>query len=197
MLMALIVLVVLAIALLRGGSLYNLTTVPLRWVPLVLIALGVQLLIFTPFRATPLISIGTPVLYLLSMGLLIIWVALNRHIPGMGLMAIGLLMNFAAISANGGYMPVDPELARYTGQIRHYQTEGLPVANNSIASDEGVRLWLLTDILPVPPFIPFASVLSIGDVFLTIGASLFVVRTLGTTMPIAETQIAPKDQQYN
>jgi hypothetical protein len=141
----------------------------------------VQLLIFTPFRAEPLIPAWTTQLYMLSMALLIVWVALNWRIPGMALMALGLLSNFAAIAANGGYMPVSPESARYAGRLERYTTEGLPVANNSIATDDQVRLWPLTDILPIPAGLPFANVYSIGDVLLTIGGALLCYRAIRWT----------------
>jgi hypothetical protein len=178
MISVVILLPVIAVALLRGGSLVNLVELRLRWVPLVVAALAVQLLIFTPFRAEPLISAWTPQLYMLSMALLTAWIALNWRIPGMALMALGLLSNFAAIAANGGYMPVSPESARYAGRLANYATEGPPVANNSIANGDMARLWPLTDILPIPAGLPFANVYSIGDVLLTIGGALLCYRTI-------------------
>src|SRR5262245_36424717 len=108
MISVVILLPVILVALSRGGALVNLIELRLRWVPLVLAALALQLLIFTPFRLEPLISGWTTQLYLLSMGMLIVWVALNWRIPGMAIMALGLLSNFVAIAANGGYMPVAP-----------------------------------------------------------------------------------------
>jgi hypothetical protein len=178
MISVVILLPVVAAALLRGGSLIHLAELRLRWVPLVLAALAVQLLIFTPFRAESLIPGWTPQLYLLSMAMLTIWVALNWRIPGMAVMALGLLSNFVAIAANGGYMPVSPESAQLAGRLQHYAAEGLPVANNSIATGDQARLWLLTDILPIPAGLPFANVYSIGDVLLTIGGALLCYRAI-------------------
>ena len=178
MISVVILLPVIAVALLRGGALVNLVELRLRWAPLVLAALAVQLLIFTPFRAEPLIQAWTTQLYMLSMALLTLWVGLNWRIPGMALMALGLLSNFAAIAANSGYMPVSPESARYAGRLERYAAEGLPVANNSIATGDQARLWLLTDILPIPAGMPFANVYSIGDVLLTLGGALLCYRTI-------------------
>jgi Family of unknown function (DUF5317) len=189
MISVVILLPVIAVALLRGGALVNLMELHLRWVPLVLAALAVQLLIFTPFRAAPLIPAWTIQLYLLSMAMLTLWVALNWRIPGMALMALGLLSNFVAIAANGGYMPVAPESARYAGRLARYTSEGLPVANNSIATGDQARLWLLTDILPIPAGVPFANVYSVGDVLLTIGGALFCYRTI--RQPAAAPAAAP------
>jgi hypothetical protein len=178
MISVVILLPVIAVALLRGGSLINLVELRLRWAPLVLAALAIQLLIFTPFRAEPLILAWTTQLYMLSMALLTVWVALNWRIPGMALMALGLLMNFAAITANGGYMPVSAESARYAGRLDRYATDGPPVANNSIATGDQARLWPLTDILPIPAGLPFANVYSVGDVLLTLGGALLCYRTI-------------------
>ena len=178
MLMVFIVILVSAVALLRGGSLGNFVDLRLRWGLLAAAGCAVQLLIFTPGLETPLIAVLTVPLYILSMALLIGWVAANWRIPGMAIMAAGLLMNLAAIVANGGRMPVSPDQARYAGTIGHYATEGLAVAHNSVAVADGVRLWLLTDILALPAGFPFANVYSIGDVLLTVGACLLCWRTI-------------------
>jgi hypothetical protein len=178
MLMVLTVLLVSVVALLRGGSLRNFSELHLRWIPLAIGSFALQLLIFTPFRRAPLIAVWTIQLYELSMALLVVWVAVNWRIPGAALMACGLLANFAAILANGGYMPVSPESARYAGQIARYATEGPPIANNSLAIDGPVQLWPLTDIIALPGWVPFAAVFSIGDVLLTLGAALLCYRTI-------------------
>lgn len=178
MLRLVIVLVVVVAALLRGGSLRRFAELQLRWVPLVLAGLGLQLLIFTPFRETAIIPTATAALYLLSMLLLAGWVAGNRHVPGILLIAAGVLMNLAAIAANNGYMPVDPLAAQYAGIIDNYPQGEQPIANNSFAAAQGVRLWILTDIFPVPGRIPLATVYSLGDILLTTGVGILCYRTM-------------------
>jgi hypothetical protein len=171
--------VVVLMALARGGSLANFAQLRLRWLPLVAAGFGTQLVIFTPLRgALGLSGVAIPALYLLSMALLTLWVALNRQVPGMALMALGLLSNFAAIAANGGYMPVSPASASFAGTLARYQEEGGTRHNNSLATDEDVRLWWLTDILPLPRQMPFSSVLSIGDLVLTVGAGRLCYQTV-------------------
>ena len=178
MMMPLVVALVSIAALLRGGSLRNFDSLHIRWIPLAIGGFVLQLLIFTPFRKAPLIAGATPQLYILSMAILTVWVGLNRRIPGMSLMAAGLLMNFTAIVANGGYMPVSPASARYAGTIANYESEGPQVANNSLATDSGPRFWLLTDIIPLPKELPFANVFSVGDLFLTTGVGILCYRTI-------------------
>lgn len=177
----LIILIVIIVALLRGGSLHNLAAVRLRWLPLVFASLALQLLIFTPFRTVPLISVATPWLYMLSMLLLTAWVAANRHIPGMLLMAAGLLLNLAAIAANGGYMPIALERASVYGTSATFTDGGRH--NNSIALATGqAYLWLLTDIIAIP----FAGVFSVGDVLLTLGVAICCYRAIRPAMMQAQ-----------
>ncbi|MEO7913638.1 MAG: DUF5317 domain-containing protein [Roseiflexaceae bacterium] len=191
MLRLVVIVLVIIVALLRGGSLRNFAAVQLRWLPLVIAGFILQLLIFTPFARSPLVAFATVPIYLLSMILLVIWVAANWRIPGMALIALGLLLNVIAISMNGGHMPVSPESARYAGTIDNYASEGALVANNSIATQDNVRFWLLTDIIAIPKQVPFANVISIGDVLLTIGVGSLCYRTIRHAPALAESEIAP------
>lgn len=195
MLRVAIVLVVILAALLRGGSLRRFAEVELRALPLVFGGLALQLLIFTPFRDEPLIPFATEAIYLLSMALILAWVWLHRRLPGLWLVLIGVAMNTAAIVANGGYMPVAPLAAEYAGNSANYATEGAPIANNSLAVEEA-RLWLLTDIFPLPAAIPLANVYSLGDILLTVGASIFCYRAMLDPQALADTRrgAAPAEQ---
>jgi len=179
-----VILAVISVALWRGGSLRNFAAIELRGLALVFGSLGLQLLIFTPFVDQALIPFATGALYLLSMALLIVWVWLNRGLPGIWLVAAGVLMNTVAIAANGGQMPVEPLAAQYAGRLAAYATDGPAIANNSLATSTGVQLWLLTDIFPVPAGIPLANVFSLGDLLLTTGVGMFCYRVIcGSTTP--------------
>jgi hypothetical protein len=185
MLMPSIVALAIVVALFRGGSLRHFGKLHLRWIPLVGASLVLQLLLFTPFSKTSLVAFAVPELYMASMLLLVAWVALNWRIPGMALLAAGLLCNTIAIAVNGGHMPVSPESATYAGRIANYATEGLAVDNNSIATNSNVHLWILTDILALPRWFPLANVFSIGDVLIVVGACLLCYRTMLGKLPAA------------
>lgn len=176
MLRVLVVLAVIAAALLRGGSLRGFAGVRVRLVAVALGSLLIQLLIFPRSGEALLPSALIVGLYLLSMAMLVWWVWMNRQLPGIGLIGAGVVLNLMGIAANGGYMPVDPEAAIYAGRGMVY--EGSAVVNNSLASDQNVRLWLLTDIFPVPAGIPFATVYSLGDILLTTGVGMLCYRTM-------------------
>jgi hypothetical protein len=190
MLRLVIIVLVIVVALLRGGSLRYLAAVHLRWLPLVIASFVLQLLIFTPFTRAPLVAYATVPIYALSMFLLVIWVAANWRIPGMTLIAIGLALNVIAITANGGHMPVSIESARYAGRIGNYASAGAFVANNSIVAQDNVRFWLLTDIIAIPKQVPFATVISIGDILLTIGIGSLCYRTIRHAPALAEPALA-------
>lgn len=183
MLMPSIVALAIIVALLRGGSLRHFGMLQLRWIPLVVASLVLQLLLFTPLSKALVIAFAIPELYVVSMLLLVAWVVLNWRIPGMALLATGLLFNTIAIAVNGGYMPVSPESAAYAGRISNYATEGLAINNNSIATNSNVHFWILTDILPLPHWFPLANVFSIGDVLIVAGACLLCYRTVLGKLP--------------
>ena len=178
MLRLLTIILVIAVALLRGGSLRNLATVKLRWLPLVIVGFVLQLLIFTPFASSPLIAFATLPIYVLSLALLAIWVAANWRIPGMTLIAIGLALNVIVIAANGGHMPVFPDSARLAGQYDMLVAESPRTSKHLPMEKDQVRLWLLSDIIAIPQGVPGASVLSVGDLVLTVGIAILCYSTI-------------------
>jgi hypothetical protein len=175
--LALIVLVIV-VALLRGGSLLNIAAVRLRWLPLVIAGFVLQLLIFTPFARSPLVAFATLPIYVLSLALLAIWVAANWRISGMALIAIGLALNVAVIAANGGHMPVLPEGARLAGQYEALSADDPSTSKHLMMEPDQVQLWLLSDIIVIPHGVPGASVLSLGDLALTVGIAILCYSTI-------------------
>lgn len=169
---------VIVVALLRGGSLRNFAAIQLRWLPLVIAAFVLQVLIFTPFAQTPLVAFATLPIYVLSLSLIAIWVAANWRVPGMALIAIGLALNVIVIAANGGHMPVFPESARLAGQYDAIAADDPSTSKHALLPMEQARLWLLSDIIAIPRGVPGAVVLSVGDIVLTVGIAILCYSTL-------------------
>lgn len=178
MLRVVIIFAVVAYALLRGGTLANFARLRVRRLSLILGSFAIRMLIDTPFMAGSLVSFWTVPLFLVSFGLLIWWVWENRHLPGGTLIGAGTIMNLAAVTANGGAMPVDPVAALYAGKPFDDAATASAAADVHRAFGEQVQLWLLTDIFPVPAGIPFAAVYSLGDIILTVGIAILCYRTL-------------------
>lgn len=181
MLRVTIVAAVIAVALLRGGSLRNFAALPIRWATLAILGFALQPLTFLVLAEIPRLAWATTPIYLLSMALLCAWVALNWRIPGMPLIAAGLLMNLLAVAANGGHMPVDPAAARFAGVYDDLVGLDPAVSKHMLAVDGQTRLWLLTDVVGLPKGLPFAPVWSLGDIVLTTGIALLCYRTMRLT----------------
>jgi len=160
------VLLVLAIAviasLLRGGRFHRLAKAPLEHVWLLFLGVGLQvasdvLVIAEVLEPTGAVSYG---LLLASQLVVIAWVLRNWQLPGLVLVALGLLLNAIVMAANGA-MPVDPDAIAALGRDSSELVRG-----KHVVMDDDTRLPWLADIWPVPPL---RSIISVGDVVLAAG----------------------------
>ena len=168
------ILIGLALGAALGGRPRRLGQLPLRWNVLVFGSLAIQLFLFTG------LSIPAPVvtvLYLLSGGLVIAWLARNLSIPGIACVILGGLSNFVAIAVNGGRMPVEPNLlaqARGAGYVSALAA-GRVTSNSSLADSHTSLRWLTDQILIPPPW-PLPTVLSVGDIVIALGVIWLITR---------------------
>src|SRR5919204_5978464 len=106
MALALPLLVGLAVAPLLGGRWSRLAEVRLRWAALFYGGLAVRFVAFPayalPWRTPDRVAV---VLWILSYVLLAVAVGRNLRVPGIPLVAVGLVANLAAILRNGGQKP--------------------------------------------------------------------------------------------
>ncbi len=103
MVLSIAVILAILIGLATGGSLRSFGTVRFRLLPLVFIALLIQIAIFTPIAGdTDLIHRIGPWVYVGTIAMLLAFMALNLAIPGMKLILLGTLLNGLVIVANGG-----------------------------------------------------------------------------------------------
>lgn len=149
---------------LAGGQLRRLSELRFRAVPLVLAALLVQIVIISIIpggneSVRQAAHVGS---YLI----VFVFFALNRRVPGMWLIAVGALMNFVAITANGGVMPADSDALRRAGLE---DTEG-EFANSQALDDP--KLLVLGDRFAIPESWPASNVFSVGDVLIVLGAAV-------------------------
>jgi hypothetical protein len=150
---------------LLGGRLEHLSRVRFRWAPLALLGLAVQIALFSD----PLSDVGAdagPPVYVASTVAVLVAVLRNLDIPGLAIIAIGASSNLAAILANGGYMPADPEAVAAVGGIAP------GYSNSSIVAEPALEP--LTDIFATPTWLPFANVFSIGDVLIAVGVAVTI-----------------------
>ena len=126
---------------LLGGRLDRLAELRLRWVPLILLGLAVQAVIFTDAGGR-LVGGAGPALYIASTAAVFVAVLRNIRVPGVALIAIGAGCNLAAIVANAGYMPADPAAIASIG--------GLPPGYTNSDVVEHAALLPLTDLFALP-----------------------------------------------
>jgi uncharacterized protein DUF5317 len=148
-----------------GGRLEHLAEVRFRWGPLALVALGIQLVLFSPL-ADGLPHEAGRAAYVASTALVGAVVLANLRHPGVPLIALGAGMNLLAIVANGGAMPASPGALIAVGF-------GVGGNTNSVVLPDPV-LAPLTDVFALPGWLPLANVFSVGDVLIGCGLAVAV-----------------------
>jgi hypothetical protein len=160
---------------LLGGRLGRLADVRLRAPWLFYLAIRLQIVAFSSLLGrhegvATVFSIG-------SYAALVIVFALNVRLTGMPIAGAGMLLNLAAMLANGGHMPALPSAMRdaglaYTG-----------VHNNSVADASPTLAWFV-DRWAAPSWAPMANVYSVGDVLIGVGAAVIVAAAMGARVPL-------------
>lgn len=158
-----------------GGSVNRLAGIRLRWPLVIVLALAIKELgVWGPLATRQDIA---PWLYTASLAVLIGWTLLHTYrLPGIWLVSLGIMLNLLVVLANGGHMPVRPDLA-HRGPIQlleqgvwgQYTLEG---AHTRLAPlDDRINL-------PWPLGALFPQAYSVGD--LVSVAGLFVVAFVAT-----------------
>jgi len=171
-----VVIAAAAVALLTGGRLSNLKNIQFKFTWLVLAAVALKITTNSNLHYTFGISDAlAPKLYMLSLGLVALFIILNIGLRGLSLIGLGLFSNLAAIFLNGGYMPLKREYFMLIASAEELEkiNQGLP-AYNYIATGPQTKLYYLSDIFLMPHWIFITKVFSIGDVLITIGGCIFI-----------------------
>jgi hypothetical protein len=183
MIIGIVYLAILASVPLARGRLTALADLPLRRPGLAVAAIVLQILIISVIPGGHQ-SFHTTV-HMLSYVLLGAFAFCNRHIAGVAIAALGGLLNFVAIAANGGVMPANPDtLASFQGA----DTQG-EFANSQIL--EHPKLLFLGDSIPTPSSLPIHTVFSIGDLVLMLGVAVLVHTACGSKLVPRRLRRAP------
>jgi hypothetical protein len=158
------------IGLALGGSLRNLAETRLRWWPLALAGLSLQL-IPVPSRPGQADHWAAAGLLIASYVLLLMFVAGNIRIPGLPLVAMGFALNLLVIGANGGMPVKDAALRQAAGS-------GYEKSRQRLLEKGGLKHHLATSddvLVPLSDVIgiggPVANVFSPGDMLSYAGAA--------------------------
>jgi hypothetical protein len=110
----------------------------------------------------------------------------NSHVPGTGVLAIGLALNAVVVGVNAG-MPVHPQSLVDAGVVHRDQldTAGLVGHRHLEAAD---HLTILDDRIPLPPA---RQVLSFGDLIIAVAAGDVVAHVSRRRRRTAAATVAP------
>ena len=170
----------------RSEAASQIASIPLRapWLALVALVLQVPLL-RAPSGPTQQV-VAVQAVFLLSHLLLLSFVWLNRRLVGIQIVGLGVLCNLAVILTNGGFMPITPEtLVRINpGSTLDHWTVGFHYGNSKdvILLAQDTNLWVLSDILVLPPPFPWPTAFSAGDLLIAAG----IIVLLQGPVPIPE-----------
>lgn len=197
MILLLAVILSIGVALVRGGKFAHLSDVSLRHGWIAFMALALQLFVVEFMRRH---MIGQPLqqafLILGSHALLLVVVVYNRHLPGIPLIGVGLILNLTVMLANGGFMPVTLEALQRAGMA--HLAVGSEAGSRVLSTKdillprELTNLWLLSDILVIPRPLPLTSVFSIGDCCLALGVLVFFQKKLMRPQTLKSGTVAAK-----
>ena len=179
MVLALPFLIGVLVALPLGGRLRALGALRFHWIWLVYLALAFQIAAFPghsfPWSTPDSVAVG---LWIVSDMILVAVVVRNVRLPGIVLVAVGLLCNLTAILANGGHMPALPSALADAGLHYHISMNSEAIAHPTLA--------LLVDRWAVPTWIPFGNVFSVGDVVIAVGGFILALAVTGARIPGAK-----------
>jgi hypothetical protein len=150
---------------LTGGDLRRLSTVRLRWLPLLWAALALQLI-------ATVIPFGLPdwalsSLHTASYVLVGAMVLANRRLPGILILWVGASLNLLAIAVNGGTLPARASALREAGI---HPKAGFD--NSGVVSHP--HLAWLGDWWATPSWLPLRNVISVGDLVILAGAAVLL-----------------------
>jgi hypothetical protein len=159
---------------LAGGSLRRLGDLRIRGTWIVVLALVAQVVVIEVVpRADPGFLSAVHLATYVAAG---VFVAINRQVPGLWLVALGAASNGLTIAANGGTLPASRSALERAG-VHLVPGEFL---NSGVLPHP--RLAFLGDVFAIPAGLPLANVFSIGDVLIVLGVGWGAHRICGSRL---------------
>jgi hypothetical protein len=151
--------------------------VAIRLGVLAFLALALQLLvIYGPLGSG---DVQRRALLVVSYLLALAFVAANVRRAGIAIIGVGLLLNFVAITSNGGLMPISPDTLERTGETAAEVSPGkwVPTSKDVLLESEDTRLSALTDRFVWKNRTGVAA-FSLGDVLVVTGLGVTIAELM-------------------
>lgn len=167
------VIIGILIGVFRNGNLANISDISLRGLPLMILSVI--------FQVAPVFLVKIPgaaeYIYLfpfISLCIMTLAVIINYKRPGMKIIAVGAILNIVAMGMNGFYMPIDYTALGWAGldPLLESIKNGTVIGYSNMETAVSISK-ILGKIIPIPKIYPFAKVLSIGDIIITLGIIFF------------------------
>ncbi len=115
-------------------------------------------------------------IHILTYLLLIYVVYINRGIYGLKLVFIGTSLNLIPIIFNGGKMPVSLRALEFAklNKLIYVLNEKISLTHRLM--DPETKFTFLSDIIPIPKPYFFPKVISLGDIFISIGLFILLIK---------------------
>jgi hypothetical protein len=111
-----------------------------------------------------------------------VWI--NRRLPGMPVLLAGLLLNLIVMAANGGWMPITPDIAsRLLGEdvTKYFALGGRFGQKDILLRPQDIHFGFLADRFLLPAWIPYKVAFSAGDTLIAAGAFWLLAKPAPTT----------------
>lgn len=178
-----------------GGKFGRLADAPIKWIWLLAVPVVLYVAALCISR-TPAIAMKLSWFYgashLAGKAVLLVFIYANRHIPGAKIVLVGMILNFIAISANGGMMPAKPSAV-----IAAWDHDFLVKMRNEVHTQSSIggdnyNVKILCDFIPaVRPYFLIPGVYSIGDMFISLGIVIGIIALMRAPMP--QKKIIPQE----
>lgn len=173
--------VALVSSLLTGGRLEYSRNWQLRGLWLALGAFVVQTALFTQWGTGLVGEALVPVVYAVTLGVLVAFLVVNRRVLGIPILLAGLMLNVLVISVNAGRMPASVSALSAAGRVEEANLlEARGVAANCVLMSDSTRLNALGDNIAIRLGGPVGSAYSIGDLVALAGEAVVVFGVLRT-----------------
>lgn len=166
----------LALAWVRGAPPTRLAQVHLRWLILPLLSFVIQSMALVRFEST-FVTLA-PWLHLGSLALLMAFFVANLRYRSLAVVGVGVLLNLIVIASNGGFMPArvaDVERIGFADVAAQLEANGR--FQKSTVLHDGTTFPWLADVIRLPLPGP-DRLISLGDIFVALGAFLFLQEAL-------------------
>jgi hypothetical protein len=173
-----VLLLVVVGAVLGGADLTRLARVRVRWIPAILAALGIQIVIIRVLPASFPLGVAASI-HVFTYGLAAAFLVVNRSVIGLWIIGVGGMLNLTAIVTNGGVMPATARAMAAAGMS---DTAGFE--NSAVRAH--AHFAFLGDVFATPKGVPLANVFSIGDVLIVLGTAALVWGICGRHADVEE-----------